>query len=78
MRLRQEPVALLALAAELGQLLLLQQFRLLPELPRLLVQLDEDGDLGAQHVWVERLEDVVDRACRVAAEDVLLAPWRSR
>ena len=35
------------------------------------MQLDEHGDLGAQHVGAERLEDVVDRACRVATEDVL-------
>ena len=70
--LRQEAVALLALAAELGELLLLQLFRLLPELLRLLVQLDEHGNLGAQHFGTERLEDVVDRARGVAAEDVLV------
>ena len=72
LRLGQEAVALLALAAELRELLLLQLLRLLPELFRLLVQLDEDGDLGAEHCRAERLEDVVDRACRIAAEDVLL------
>src|SRR2546425_2992948 len=60
--LSQEAVALLALAAELRELLLLQLLRLLPELLRLLVQLDEDGDLGAEHFGTERLEDVVDRA----------------
>ena len=37
----------------------------------LLVQVDEDRDLRAQHVRVERLEQVVDRADRVAAEDLL-------
>jgi hypothetical protein len=35
------------------------------------VQLDEGRDLRAQHVGVVRLEDVVDRAHRVAAEDLL-------
>jgi hypothetical protein len=36
------------------------------------VQLDEHGDLRTQHVGVERLEDVVDGAGRVAAEDLFL------
>src|SRR5207247_11268864 len=71
-RLREKAVALLALAAEVRELLLLQLLCLLPELFGLLVQLDEHRDLGAQHFWAERLEDIVDRACRVAAEDVLL------
>src|SRR2546422_5336577 len=72
LRFREEAVALFALAAELGQLLLLQQLRLSLELFGLLVQLDEDGDLRAQDVRAERLEDVVDSARRVAAKDVVL------
>jgi hypothetical protein len=36
-------------------------------------QLDEDGDLRAQDVGLDRLEDVIDRAERVAARDVALA-----
>ena len=63
-------VALLARALERGELLLVQLLRLLAQLPVLLPQLDEDGDLRAEDVRVDRLEDVVDRAGRVAAEDV--------
>ena len=48
-----------------------QQLGLLPQLPVLPVQLDEDRDLGAQHPRVERLGDVVDGAGRVPAEGVL-------
>ncbi len=43
----------------------------LPQRAGLLVQVHEDGDLRAQHVRVERLEQVVDRAHRVAAEHVV-------
>ena len=68
----QEAVALLALSAELRELLLLQLLRLLPELFGLLVQLDEHGNLGAEHLGTEGLEDVVDGPCRVTAEDVLV------
>jgi hypothetical protein len=68
----EESVSLLALAAKLGEFLLLEQLRLTAELLGLLVQLNEDRDLGAQHFRVERLEDIVDRAGRVAAEHLLL------
>ena len=40
---------------------------------RLLIQLDEDRDLRVEHLRDERLEQVVDRADRVAAEDVRVA-----
>src|SRR6266508_2247454 len=59
LRLGEKAIPLLALASQLGELLLL-------------VQLDEDGDLGAQDLRAERLEDVVDRAGRIAPEDLLL------
>jgi hypothetical protein len=72
LRLGQEPVALLALASHLRELLFLEQYRLLPELLVLLVQLDEDRDLGQEDLRIERLEDVVDSARRVAAKDLLL------
>ncbi len=70
--LGEEAVALLALAPELCQLLLLQQLRLASQLLALLVQLDEHRHLRAQDLGVERLEDVVDRARRIAAEHLLL------
>jgi len=44
----------------------------LSQLHRLLVQVDEHRDLRAQHLGVERLEHVVDRADGVALEDLLL------
>src|SRR4029079_262621 len=70
-RVRELAVALLAAATRRGQLRSPQQLRLAPQLLGLLMQVDEDGDLRAQQLGVERLEDVVDRAARVAAEDVL-------
>ena len=70
--LGEEAVALLALAPELGQLLLLQQLRLASQLLVLLVQLDEDRHLRAQDLGVEGLEDVVDRTRRVTPEHLLL------
>jgi hypothetical protein len=72
LRFGEESVALLALAAKLGELLLLELLRLTPKLLRLLMQLDEDRDLRAQDFRIERLEDVVDGAGGVAAEDLLL------
>ena len=71
-RLGERAVALLAHARRNGELLLAQALLVLAELLVLLPELDEDGDLRAQHVGVERLEQVVDGADRVAAEDVLL------
>ena len=71
-RIRELPVALLALAPERDQGLLAEQLGLQPQLLGLLPQLDEDRDLRAQHLRLERLEEVVDRAGRVAAEDVAL------
>ena len=47
------------------------------QLPVLLPQLDEDRDLRAQDRRVDRLEDVVDRAGRVAAVDVRAPPSRA-
>ena len=70
-RVGQAPVALLALGLERGELLPAQGLVAARELLPLLVQLDEDGHLGAQDRRVERLEDVVDGARLVAAEDVL-------
>ena len=70
--LGEEPVALLALAPKLRQLLLLQQHRLTPQLLVLLVQLDEDRHLRAEQLGIERLEDVVDRTGGIPAEDLLL------
>ena len=57
------------------QLLVRQQQRLRLALERfaLLVQLDEDRDLGLQDLRAERLEDVVDGADRIAAEDLRVA-----
>src|SRR5439155_5566017 len=63
-------VSLLARLLEGGQLLLAQQVALLLELPVLLPQLDEDGDLRAQNGRVDRLEDVVDRTRGVTAVDL--------
>jgi hypothetical protein len=71
-RVRELAIALLADAALLGQLPLAQQLALALELGVLPVQLDEDADLRAENLGLERLEHVVDRACRVAAEHVLL------
>jgi hypothetical protein len=51
--------------------LLLEKNRLAGDLPGLLEQLDEDRDLGAQDDGIEGLDDVVDGAGLVAAEDVL-------
>src|SRR5262249_9480162 len=70
--LGKEAVPLLALAPQLRELLLFELLGLPPQLLVLLVQLDEDGDLRAEDVGVERLEDVVDRAGGGAAEDLLL------
>ena len=50
-----------------------QLVRLLLERLALAEQLHEDVDLGAEDVRVERLEDVVDGAELVAAEDIRLA-----
>src|SRR6266508_437446 len=72
LRLGEKAIPLLALASQLGELLLLEQLGLAAKLRVLLVQLDEDGDLGAQDLRAERLEDVVDRAGRIAPEDLLL------
>ena len=47
----------------------------------LAVEVDEDVDLGLQDERLDRLEDVVDRARRVAAEDlqvVLVEPRSGR
>ena len=71
-RVGELAVPLGARAAELGELLRGELLGLLADLPVLLPQLDEDRDLRAQDLRVERLEDVVDRADLVAAEDVLL------
>ena len=65
-------VPLLARPLERVELLLVQLHRLLLDLAALLPQLDEHRDLRAQDVRVDRLEDVVDRAGRVAAIDVRL------
>src|SRR5206468_3011161 len=67
---RELPVARLARTLELCELLLVQEVGLLPELPVLRPELDEDRDLRAQDARVYRLEDVVDGAGRVAAVDV--------
>ena len=72
LRLREEPVPLFALAANLRELLVFQELRLALQLLGLLVQLDEDRNLRAQDVRVERLEDVVDSAGLVPAEDMLV------
>ena len=72
LRLREEPVPLFALTANLRELLVFQELRLALQLLGLLVQLDEDRNLRAQDVRVERLEDVVDSAGLVPAEDVLV------
>ena len=72
LRLGEEAVPLFAFAPELRELLFLQLLGLAAELLVLLVQLDEDGDLRAQHGRVERLEDVVDGAGGITAEDLLL------
>src|SRR5439155_17895501 len=69
-RVREAAVTLLALGPELGHLAQPQQLLVARQLLPLLVQLDEDGDLGAEYLRVEGLEDVVDRAGLVAAEDV--------
>ena len=69
----------LALGLELllpdAQVLFLQralELRLAPHLLVLEVQLDEHRDLRAQDHRVDRLEDVVDRAHRIGARDVLV------
>ena len=64
-RVGELAVARLARPLEREQLLLVQA-------PVLLPQIDEDGDLGAQQVGVDRLEDVVDRADLVSLEDLLV------
>ena len=70
-RLRERPVARLALEHGLRDLALPQLRLLAPQQLALLPELDEHAHLRAQHVRVERLEDVVDGARRVAAEDLL-------
>src|SRR3954447_24011702 len=70
--LREEPVPLFALKAKLRELLVFQEVRLALQLFVLRVQLDEDGNLRAQDVRVERLEDVVDGARLVPAENMLV------
>ena len=65
-------VALGALTAQLGELPGREQLGLRADLLVLLPQLDEDVDLRAQDLRVERLEDVVDRADLVPAEDVAI------
>jgi hypothetical protein len=35
-------------------------------------QVDEHADLGAQHDRLDRLEDIVDRAHRIAADQMLV------
>src|SRR5207249_7398909 len=62
----------LALPHRLRQLTFAEQLLLATELLVLAMQLDEDGDLRAEHLRIERLRQVVDGAARVAAEDVLL------
>src|SRR5919198_2710368 len=62
--------ALLGLRPELRDLALPQPLLVARELLPLLVQLEEDGDLRAEDLRVERLEDVVHGAGLVAAEDV--------
>ena len=63
-------VAQLVLALQRLALLLAQQRGLALQLLLLAEQVDEDADLGAEDLRVERLEQVVDRAVRVALEDV--------
>src|SRR5258706_1339415 len=64
------------------QLVLTAEARQLMGLPgdglRLPEQLDEDADLGAKDLGLIGLEDVVDRAELVAAEDVRLASAQRR
>ena len=60
------------LELELANLARAQQHLLLRELLLLEIQIDEDADLRAQDVRLERLRQVVHRADRVALEDVLL------
>ena len=69
-RVREAAVAFLTLSAQVGEVLLAQQLALAPQLLVLLVQLDEDRDLRAQDLGIERLEEIVDGAGRVAPEDV--------
>ncbi len=71
-RIRELAVALLAGTLERCELLRVQLLGLHLQLPVLLPELDEDGNLGAEDVRLDRLEDVVDRTSRVAAEDVPL------
>ena len=70
-RIRERAVAHLALVLGRGELLLGEERVPPPDLDRLLPELDEDGDLGAEDQRVERLHQVVDGAGAVAAEDVL-------
>src|SRR6478609_11996625 len=71
-RVRELAILLRARTAKLGELLRGQLVGLVADLTVLLPQLDEDGDLRAQDLGVERLEDVVDRSDLVSAEDVLV------
>ncbi len=64
-RLRQRVLQLVTLA-----LALVEHRRLLPDRLAGAVQLDEDVDLGAQDVRIERLRQVVDGTVRVALGDV--------
>ena len=71
-RVRELAVAVLADPPLLGDVALAQELALTLQLRVLAVQLDEDRDLRAQHLRVERLEEVVDGARGVAAEHVPL------
>jgi len=57
---------------ELAPLALAQQLVLQLDLLLLAIEIDEDADLRAQDIGLERLEHVVHRADRVALEDVRL------
>ena len=73
-RVQQPAVAQLVLALQRLALPLAQQRRLALELLLLEEQVHEDADLGAEDLRIERLEQVVHRAVRVALEDVGRVP----
>jgi hypothetical protein len=69
-RVRERSVTLLALTSRGCKLAVAQHLCLSSQLERLAVEVDEDRDLRAQNVRIERLEEVVDRSGGVALEDV--------
>ena len=71
-RVGERTVSLFALSPRRRELALARELRLPSELQVLTVQIDEHRDLRPQHIRIEGLEQVVDRACRVAAKDVFL------